>query len=134
MDKADLERIDPDAELPDEEIEETKHMYLTNSGYKEMKLIQKASTRKFCFWTGAGLIGGVAASSSIKNLPFKKQLSLAKARKYRVWSFAFIFFPCTYHGYKLAVRDFKVQRRALYNNPEFCIEIDTSDTVEVDFD
>lgn len=127
MEKAELERFDPDGDIQDEDKKEKNYMYLTNKGYKELKKIQAQSTKKFLFWTAAGFLGGVAASSSIKSIPLKKQLTIAKLRKYRFLSFFFVSFPCSYHGYKLSVRDFKLEKRLLFDNPEYCIELDNID-------
>lgn len=132
MEKAELERFDPDGDIQEEDKEEKKYMYLTNKGYKELKKVQAQSTKKFLFWTGAGFLGGVAAASAIKSLPLKKQLTLAKLRKYRFMSFFFVSFPCSYHGYKLSVRDFKLEKRILFDNPEYCIEIDNIDEHSVE--
>lgn len=132
MEKAELERFDPDGDIQEEEAEAKKYIYLTNKGFKELKKIQAQSTKKFLFWTGTGLLGGVAGASTIKSLPFKKELTIAKSRRYRLLTFFFISFPCSYHGYKLAVRDFKLEKRLLYDNPEYCIELDNVDQQEIE--
>lgn len=132
MEKAELERFDPEGDIKGEEDDAKKYIYLTNKGFKELKKIQAESTKKFFFWTGAGLLGGVAAASAIKNLPFKKRLSIAKLKKYRIMSFFFLSFPCSYHGYKLSLRDFKLEKRLLYDNPEYCIEVDNFDEHQIE--
>jgi GH24 family phage-related lysozyme (muramidase) len=86
---------------------------------REYRQIQKNSVLKFMFWCGVGLLGGVSASAMIKNLPFKDGLTLAKAKKYRMWSFISISLPCTYHGFALARRDYRIGRKELLDNPEF---------------
>ena len=128
-----LERLDPDGDIQDDPIDEDKqYIYLTNEGYAKVKEAHKYSTRNFFLFSGGGFLAGVFAASNIKFLPFAKDWTDVKIRKYRMFAFLGLLIPASYHGYKVSIRDFKRKKKVIFDNPDYCIQIGQDDMPELD--
>ena len=100
-----------------EEKPKTEYKMLTQQGAKNYRNMQASSIKKFFLWSGIGAVGGITLASTIGSLPLKNK-SPRKLRNYRIGSFLFIFTTLNYHGYKLAMRDFKIGRKKIVEDPQ----------------
>jgi hypothetical protein len=109
-----------DSELSASE-ERQKYIKLSVKGVEQYRNLQYASIKKFLFWVFVGSAGGLVLSKGVDLIPVK-QTSQFKMKRVKNWTFFASFAILSYHGYKLARRDFRKGRRDMLKDKENILE------------
>ena len=108
----------------DEGAEAEHYLSFTQAGIKKYREVQKESTQKFLVWLLAGSVAGLVTSGYLGTYLDSKVNNKQKLRNYKIMSFLLMVGGISYHGSKLARRDFFRGRKQIENNPDYCSKID----------
>ena len=118
-----FEGSDSNKEQDDQEPSE-EYLSFTQPGIKKYREIQKESTQKFFVWMIAGTISGLVTSGYLGSFLESRMKNKLRLRNYRIMTFLVLMGGISYHGSKLARRDFIRGRKEIERNPEYCTKVD----------
>ena len=103
--------------------DEDGYLAFTQTGIKKYRDMQKDSALKFFIWLTAGSLAGFVGYGYAGTFLSGRVKNKYKLRNYKAGIFLTLFLGVTYHGYKLARRDFRRGRKAILDNPEYCFKV-----------